>query len=152
MKSVTDQHRNYYGSIANHKNSSHIGLNSYTQKDINGNHVYYHLVDGHTTEMNFIDKDNTQKGVDKGQGDVHHVIRHMIYHIKKHGELKTDSQQSPGGKHLWINFIKSKPKGIKFEVNGQHIDHQNIDEHKDKIWSTRPNKNIVRAYANTTKK
>ena len=77
----------------------------------------------------------------------------MIYHIRKHGELKTDTSHSPGVKHLWINFIKSNPRGISFETRlgktNAILDSNNIDDYADQIWSSkviRASDNVVRAY------
>ena len=133
-------------------NTIHIGNNSYhyvDQKYDKGYHIYFHKDhNGIPEEVNYIDKNNNQKLVSKRNGDSKINLFHMEHHIKTHGELKTDTLQSPGGKHLWIKFIKSKPKNINFESNGIHLDHTNIDEHEHSLWriDNEHGSKIIRAY------
>lgn len=129
-------------------NDSHY----YFDKDQN-EHVYFHKNHkGLPEEVNYITKDNVQRLVAKRRGDVKNNINHMIHHIKKFGELKTSGSQSPGGKNLWINFIKSNPKNIKFECNSQELNHTNIDHHAFDLWDTsmRNSDKIIRAYHDNT--
>lgn len=128
--------------------SYNIGDNSFYYKN-GDNHVYFHLDHkGDPAEVNYINKDNIQTHVSKQSGSSKYNINHMIHHIKKFGELKTSGSQSPGGKNLWINFIKSNPKNIKFECGGQELDHTNIDHHAFDLWNTniRNSDKIIRAY------
>lgn len=122
--------------------SKHIGNGSFTYTSDTGISVYFRKNKrGLPEELNYIDQSNTQLMAYKRNGSVKVVIEHMLYHIKKHGELKTDTTHSPGAKHLWINFIKSKPKNIRFETKlGDklvEITSNNIDQYENQIWSSK---------------
>jgi hypothetical protein len=132
--------------------SRSIGNSNFYYKDHDGHH-YFHKTNGIPHEYSRMNNNNVQNYIVKGSGEVKHIVHHMKHHIKEHGELLTDAQQSVGAKHLWVKFIKSKPKGVKFEakINGKKlpIDHTNIDNHVDHLWNkTDPaSYNIIRAYA-----
>jgi hypothetical protein len=130
-----------------------IGNNSFSYLSDSNLRVYFRKNSkGLPEELNYIDQNNVQVLAYKRNGTVQTIVDHMIYHIKKYDELKTDSNQSPGAKHLWINFIRSSPIGIKFEtIIGNkkiQLDKNNIDDLEEKIWSTKiRSANIqVRAY------
>ena len=158
MEEVSDHLRDRHFKAKFDGKTSSIGKDLHYYHDGEA-HNYFHNHEGKPKELSRVDNDNVQKIVSKGNGSSSHILNFMKHHIKTHGELKTDSGQSPGAVHLWTHFIKSKPKGVKFEVHGPNgsydIDHNNIDRHKDKIW----NKDVksadirVRAYAaNKSKK
>lgn len=137
--------------------SKRIGNNSFTYKAENGLQIYFRKnKQGLPEELNYIDRDNIQVLAYKRNGTVSTVIYHMAHHIKKYGELKTDTSQSPGAKHLWINFIKSNPKKIKFTVELDsetiELDRENIDTLASKIWSDslKGSEVIIRAYYDTS--
>jgi hypothetical protein len=134
--------------------SKSIGSDSFTYVSDTGITIYFRKNSkGMPEELNYVDKSNTQILAYKRNGTTKTIIDHMIYHIRKYGEIKTDSSQSPGAKHLWINFIKSNPKGISFEseLDGSIIklDSSNIADYQDRIWSSRKIRTAeigVRAY------
>lgn len=131
-----------------------IGSNSFTYVSESNITVYFRKNSkGMPEELNYIDDTNTQILAYKRNGTVKAILYHMTYHIRKYGELKTDSTHSPGAKHLWINFIKSNPRGISFETKLDKtnivLNSTNIDDYADQIWSSklmRSSDNVVRAY------
>ncbi len=115
---------------------------------------YFHKDDaGNPLEINCITTQNKQIYVDKSSGDVKFILNHMKYHIKHHGELFSDNEQSYGGRDLWIKFIKSTPVGIKFEyIVGDAIhkvDKKSIDSLTPVIWGKNSKLHreiVIRAY------
>ncbi len=152
MKTSSDSYREQH--INNMNKAKHIGNDSYHYSDDKYHH-YFHMKDGKPLEINRVEKKtNTQNYVDSGDGDVTHVIRHMLHHIKKHGELITSKDQTKGSKHLWINLIKLKPKNVAFETvhDKTPIDHLNIDKKEPFLWHSRSEEKIRAYHVNTSKK
>ena len=126
----------------NHHNSTNIGGDYYHLKYNDNSNIYYRHHNGELKEISFINKSNTQSGVDKNDGDSSHIHNFMKHHIDTVGRLASDSSNTNGSKNLWINFIKKNPD-IKFShVNltrpgtSTELTSDNIDIMKDKIWGT----------------
>lgn len=105
-----------------------------------GHHTYGKVDDkGHFKSVHSMYKDNHQRFVAKvGTGNIHDVMDVMKHHIKKYGVIKSDGEQTKGGKALWKRLITSKDPSFKVSVerDGKHtrLDHTNIQDHEDKIW------------------
>lgn len=105
-----------------------------------GKHYYFRMHKGVAKEVSIFDKNHQEQIVHKTpDGNSIHNRHFMTHHIMKHSKLQTDPSHTPGTKHLWIKYIKSKPKGISFEYSHEtkgitKLDHKNIDSHADHIW------------------
>lgn len=104
-----------------------------------GRHLYFNKdSNGDPKDVSIVSKDNKQVFVSKGSTGPHDLHKIMHHHVEKHGELITDGSHTKGSKKLWLDWVKTKPNGIKFEVvGGEHpgkLDHNNIDEKSAHIW------------------
>lgn len=100
--------------------------------------IYYRRVGEKIHELSII-HNNQQKSVDKGDnGDVSHIYAMMKHHALVHGVVSSDSHNSLGSKHMWMNLVKSKPTGFHFfHYRGQSkipITAENIDSKQHEIW------------------
>lgn len=156
MSDIAKHHKDFH--IQHHKDRVAIGNDNY--KVVKSKDTYYTHLDHNQQphEVSFF-KDNVQKVISKGTGSNVHILHHSNQHLEDHGEVITDSGHSPGAKHHWINWIKSNPKDVKFEVRHHSgktfpVDHTNIDAHIDDIWGRHSSnmRTTVRAYVDRTKK
>ncbi len=135
----------------NHNKSEKIydtDISALHKANIDGLHWYYHYVDGKPREISIVNKANIQRYVNKNGGEGKYIKDIMKYHTKKHGELKSDDEQSIGGMNLWKSLYHEKDPNFKFHhykvigmLNGkeQHekheIDDEYLDNNEDTIWS-----------------
>lgn len=127
------QNRDKWKQIGEKENSN------YHYEDDNHHH-YFHIHNDKPREISMIRKsDNTHQVTSKGSAyNSDHIKKFMLHHLIKHGELRSDGTNSSGSQKLWIDLIKSNPKGVKFEAEHPdgnfELNHNNIEHHKSSIW------------------
>ena len=106
-----------------------------------GGLMYYHHDGNRPREFSYINDNNIQQVTGKGTGSSEMIHKFMNHYVNTRGTLKSDTKNTHGSRKLWIDFIKKHPEH-KFHYEDSRdgsktpIDHSNIDQHKDKIWSS----------------
>ena len=130
-----------------HKSKVESGKHEHLHGDYYVHHgkeltTYFRKHEGKVKEYSSVTPEHVHKLTDKGaDGDVKHIHNFMIHHSEKHGKISTDDQNTEGSKHLWKSLIKSKPANKTFHVKDHktgeehEVDHSNIDNHENSIWS-----------------
>ena len=134
----------------NHNKSEKIydtDIGAVHKTNMNGLHWYYHYVDDKPREISIVNKSNIQRYVNKNGGDGKYIKQIMKYHVKKHGELKSDDRQSVGGMKFWKSLYHEKDPDFSFyhykkigekdkrEVHEKHkIDDEYLKNNQNTIW------------------
>lgn len=129
----------YVSAIRN--NGTKVGKGIYHAGDEDGHHLYASGNKDNPNTVHVVKSNHVQDFVSKTHhGSTSDALNVMNYHVRKHGKLESDHIQTSGGKHLWTQWVKSKPKGVSFHYKDENgkttpIDHATIDDHASRIWN-----------------